>query len=139
MGLWKQRFKKELTNKLKSGNNKWTSYEKRIIKLVLDDYSKVDEEKTKQTKIEIEKMFSEYSEQKEVFYLLLPIYERLLGNKKNQLLYYEKLHKMYPNNVQVLNKLGYMYGGLGDDEKAKEAFEKYIFIKPNEPNLRSSN
>jgi len=126
----RERLKKKLLEELKSPDNNWTEFEKRMVLLVTNSYSN-DE---KEVAIEIERMFSEYSEQKEVFTLLLPKYIKGIKNQKGILCYYEKLHKMFPNNVQVLNQLGYLYGGMGEDKKAKATFEKYIFIKPNEPN-----
>jgi len=123
-------IKQQLLAQLQNKNNKWTDFEKKMVRLMTDTYSN---DKNKVI-AEIEKMFNKYSEQKEVFYLLLPKYDKLVKKPDKILSYYEELHKMYPNNVQVLNKLGYLYGEMGMEEKAKEAFEKYIFIRPNEPN-----
>ncbi len=122
--------RKQLLEELQNNSNKWTDFEKKMVRIMTDTYS----DDKNQVIAEIEKMFSKYSEQKEVFYLLLPKYDRLVQKPEKILSYYEKLHKMYPNNVQVLNKLGYLYGEMGMEEKAKEAFEKYIFIRPDEPN-----
>jgi tetratricopeptide (TPR) repeat protein len=126
----RERIKKQLLKELENKNNNWTDFEKKMVRLMTDTYSN----DKKQVIAEIEKMFRKYSEQKEVFYLLLPKYDRLINKPDKILSYYEKLHKMYPNNVQILNKLGYLYGEMGMDEKAKETFEKYIFIRPDEPN-----
>ena len=44
---------------------------------------------------------------------------------------YNEILKIDPNQSQVLNNLGIIYADLGENQKAKECFEKAIKIKPN--------
>lgn len=125
-----EKIYKSLIKELDSPENKWTEFEKRLVKLATNYTFKDDDI----LKVEIEKMFNDYNDQNEVFSLLLGRYQMLEKDNTKLLKYYEKLNKMYPNNVQVLNLLGYLYWRLGNETKGKEAFEKYIFIRPNEPN-----
>jgi len=117
--------------RLANPEERWTPFERQLIELAT---GKVESENQDAVKQKLELFLREYSSQMEAFYLLLPMYQQLEEDPEKLVAYYEKLHQLFPNNVQILNQLGYFYVGLGEEEKARSAFEKYIFIRPDEAN-----
>ena len=117
--------------RLANPTENWTTFECRLIELATQ---KVDRDNPEEMKQKLEQFLREYSSQMEAFYLLLPMYQQLEEDPEKLVAYYEKLHQLFPNNVQILNQLGYFYVGLGEERKAEATFEKYEFIRPDEAN-----
>lgn len=120
--------------KLANPEEHWTPFERRLIEMALMKIDPEQPEEKEQAKQKMEEFLREYASRLEVFYLLLQPYMQLEDDPHKLVAYYERLHHMFPNNVQILNQLGYFYVSLGEPEKARSVFEKYVFIRPDEPN-----
>ncbi len=121
--------------KLSLNQQKWTDFERQIVNLFLEYSSDGKNIKGDQKlKAKLEKLIDKYAERIEIFPILLPIYQKVVGNTDELIKYYEYLHSKFPNNTQIINRLGYMYLSKRDYKKAEAYFKKYIFVEPGNAN-----
>lgn len=109
----------------------WTDFERGLIRLSLEKPEPKDREKMAR---EIESFLQKYPTRMEAFFLLINKYREIEENPDKLIRFYETMHHQYPNNVQILNTMGYLYMAMGQSEKARVAFEKYVYVRPNEAN-----
>ncbi len=123
----------ELYKKLAIPSPKWTDFERGLIKLSME---KPDPEERGKAAAEIEAFLQKYPSRMEAFFLLINKYRKIVEteNPEKMVHFYEAMHKRYPNNAQILNMMGYFYATLGQFNKAKGIFEKYVYIRPDEAN-----
>lgn len=112
-------------------SSEWTEFEKGLITLSMGKPEQEDREKVA---AEIEDFLQKYPSRMEAFFLLINKYRQLVENPEKMIRFYETMHRQYPNNAQILNMMGYFYAALGQPDKAKVVFEKYVYIQPDEAN-----
>ncbi|MCK5879073.1 MAG: tetratricopeptide repeat protein [Holophagae bacterium] len=117
--------------KLAVPSPEWTEFEKGLITLSMGKPEQEDREKVA---AEIEDFLQKYPSRLEAFFLLINKYRQLVENPEKMIRFYETMHRQYPNNAQILNMMGYFYAALGQPDKAKVVFEKYVYIQPDEAN-----
>ncbi len=125
----------EYYKKIAVPQKNWTDFEKEFISIFMEFTSKRD--KLKGNKIfaeKLEKFINKYANRVEIYPVILPMYQSVIGDKNKLIEYYNYLHEKYPNNTQVLNRLGYLYLEKRDYKNAENCFKKYIFIEPNNAN-----
>ncbi|RLE17320.1 MAG: hypothetical protein DRJ14_06730 [Acidobacteria bacterium] len=124
--VWTEWYKK-----LAVPSPEWTDFEKGLIALAL---KKPEPENREKIAAEIEDFLNKYPSRMEAFYLLINKYQQVVENPDKLVRFYEAMHKRYPNNAQILNMMGYFYVQLGQPDKARVIFEKYVYIRPDEAN-----
>ncbi len=119
--------------KLAVSSPEWTDFERGLISLVL---ANPDPENRSELAAKINTFLQKYPSRMDAFLLLIQKYRKLVEteNPEKMIHFYEEMHRRYPNNVQILNMMGYFYVAMGKPEKAKVVFEKYIYIRPDEAN-----
>ncbi len=126
-----KKMKVERYKKLAVPSPEWTEFEKGLITLSMGKPEQEDREKVA---AEIEDFLQKYPSRMEAFFLLINKYRQLVENPEKMICFYETMHRRYPNNEQILNMMGYFYVALGQPDKAKMVFEKYVYISPDEAN-----
>jgi tetratricopeptide (TPR) repeat protein len=121
----------EWYKKLAVPSPEWTNFEKGLIKLAMEKPSPEDLENFAG---EIETFLKKYPSRMEAFFLLINKYRQIVESPEKLVKFYEAMHRRYPNNAQILNMMGYFYSALGQPDKAKMIFEKYVYIRPDEAN-----
>ncbi|NOZ13913.1 MAG: hypothetical protein GXO69_09770 [Acidobacteria bacterium] len=119
--------------KLAVSSPKWTDFEQGLISLVL---ANPEPENRPELAEKIDAFLQKYPSRMDAFLLLIQKYRKLveMENPEKMIHFYEEMHRRYPNNVQILNMMGYFYVAMGQPEKARVVFEKYVYIRPDEAN-----
>ncbi len=121
----------EWYKKLAVPSRDWTDFERGLVTLTLQ---KPEPGNREQMAEKINAFLQKYPTRMEAFFLLINKYQQIVESPEKLVHFYETMHRRYPNNAQILNMMGYFYAALGEKEKAKVIFEKYVFIRPNEAN-----
>lgn len=69
---------------------------------------------------------------------MLATYQSIIANNEAVRDTYLKMLDLTDDDAPIYNMLGYTYMNLGNMDKAKEAFEKYISLAPKNPNVYDS-
>ncbi len=113
----------------------WSDFEKEFVSIFLEAAAKRDKLRgdVKFAK-KLQDFINRYADRVEIYPILLPMYQKAIGDRDKLIKYYTYLHHKYPNNTQILNSLGYLYLGKGDYKNAENCFKKYKFIAPDNAN-----
>ncbi len=113
----------------------WTEFEKAIVSLFLEFTGKREKIRgNKKFAKKVRDTIEKYANHVEIYPILLPMYQLAIGDQDNLLKYFEYLHKKFPNNTQIINRLGYMYLQKRNYKKAEYYFKEYIFVEPENAN-----
>ncbi len=125
----------EYYKKIAVPKKEWTNFEREFVSIFLEANAKREKINgdLKFAK-KLEKFINRYADKVEIYPILLPIYQSAVGDRKKLIAYYRYLHEKFPNNTQILNRLGYLYLENIDYKNAENCFKKYIFIAPNNAN-----
>ena len=80
------------------------------------------------------KLVEMYPKDINAYYMLLN-YQDIAGDLTGSQETLLKALEIAPNPAPVYNMLGYSYMRLNQNDKAEEAFNKYIELAPNNPNV----
>ena len=113
----------------------WSDFEKEFVSIFLEATAKRGKLRgdVKFAK-KLQDFINRYADRVEIYPILLPMYQKAVGDRDKLIKYYTYLHHKYPNNTQILNSLGYFYLAKGDYKNAENCFKKYKFIAPNNAN-----
>ncbi|BBB33209.1 hypothetical protein TTHT_1738 [Thermotomaculum hydrothermale] len=113
----------------------WTEFEKEFTSIFLEYTAKREKIKgDRKFAKRIENFIDKYADRIEIYPIILPMYQTAIGDTNKLIKYYEYLHEKFPNNTQIINRLGYLYLQKKEYKKAENAFKKYIFIEPDNAN-----
>ncbi len=125
----------EYYKKIAIPQKQWTDFEKEFTSLFLEftkKRGKISGDKKFARKLE--DFINKYADRIEIYPIILPMYQTTIGDKDKLVEYYRYLHEKFPNNTQILNRLGYLYLEKRDFKNAENCFKKYIFIEPDNAN-----
>ena len=125
----------EYYKKIAVPKQEWTNFEKEFTSIFMEFTSKRENIKgDKKFAKKLENFINRYADKVEIYPIVLPMYQRVVGDKNKLIEYYSYLHQKFPNNTQILNRLGYLYLEKRDYKNAENCFKKYIFIEPENAN-----
>jgi len=80
-----------------------------------------------------ESIVRDYPKEKHAYYLLARNCDAT--NTQRAIAYLKKVQELDPNYVLALNSLGYSYMRLGEYDRARDCFEQYASVLPENPNV----
>ncbi len=125
----------EYYKKIAIPQKNWTKFEKEITSIFMEYTGKRGKVKgDKKFAKKLENFINNYADKVEIYPIVLPMYQKAIGDTNKLIKYYVYLQEKFPNNTQILNRLGYLYLSKRDYKNAENCFKKYIFIEPGNAN-----
>lgn len=85
-----------------------------------------------------ERLITTYPEAVASYELAIDVSKYMVNDTAASLAFTQRCIEKFPDHGPAWNTLGYHYLETGDNAKAKEAFEKYLALNPNEANAHDS-